>query len=186
MAALALALGAFAAPPASASTPARTHVYLFNGIFGLVFSTGVTEIADNLRADGFHASVYGPSLWPEVARAAAADYRKGQIDTIVLVGYSAGTEAVNHVVARLSKEGIPVKLAIGLDPLHPDFLLGKVDRYINFYNPRDAGRPISGGDRFTGVIQNVNLSNVPGLNHVNIDDNATVQARVVTAIRAAR
>lgn len=185
--AIALALGvvvASAASTASADVPSRTHVYLFNGILGVFFSTGVTKIADQLRTQGIEASVYGPSLWLVAAKSAAEDYRKGRVDTIVLVGYSAGTRSINHAIFRLSKEGIPVKLAVGLDPLEHEAVYGHVGRYINFYNPGDDGKPIARGPQFSGVIQNVNVSSIPGINHVNIDDNAAIRAKIISAIHA--
>lgn len=55
--------------------------------------------------------------WALVANEAAAEYKSGKARTIILVGHSAGADAIVHIAAQLGQEGIPVKMVIGLDPV---------------------------------------------------------------------
>ena len=56
------------------------------------------EIAAKLRQQGIPASVSNHLLWPLVAAEAAQNYRSGRARTIILVGHSAGTDAVANLL----------------------------------------------------------------------------------------
>lgn len=170
----------------NAAAASRTHVYLFAGLFGAFFSTGMTTIADKLHAQGIEATVYDHSEWQSVVNDATNDYRSGRARTIILVGYSAGVLSVNEAVAHLSGVGVPVRLAIGLDPMKSTTVSGRVGRYVNFYNRSAGAKPVAKGGGFHGTIQNVDLSSlVAGVPHDMVDDNPAVQAKILGAIRAA-
>jgi hypothetical protein len=126
---LGLSFGVGVAQVASASKP-HDHVYLLRGAFN-VFSLGLDQIADNLRLQGINATVDNYLGWETLADEATADYKSGRVRTIVLVGHSSGAVAVTSMAARLGERGVPVKLAIGLDPTSPMTASGHVDRYVN-------------------------------------------------------
>ena len=77
--------------------------------------------------------------------------------TIILVGHSSGAVAVTDMAARLGQLGVPVKLAIGLDPTSRETAAGHVDRYINYYIGNGIGTAVDKGRQFTGVLQNVDM-----------------------------
>ena len=167
-----------------ATQAAETHVYLMRGLLN-VFSLGMDQMAYRLQAQGINASVHNHMLWSSVASDAAAAYKSGKIKTIILVGHSSGATCLPDIVASLSAQGVPVKLAIGLDSVFHTSLTGKVGRYINFYIANGAGTRVEKTRNFSGTLDNVDVERVPGISHVSIDKNEIIQQKVIAAIDAA-
>ena len=160
------------------------HVYLLRG-FANVFSLGMDQIAAKLRQQGIHATVDNYLAWPSLAEQAAAEYKSGRTRAIILVGHSSGATAVTEMAARLSQAGVPVKLAIGLDPTSRMTTTGHIDRYINYYIANGFGDPVDKGKDFSGVLQNVDLEQMADVGHFNIDKNSRLQGMVIRDILAA-
>ena len=111
-------------------------------------------------------------LSQENANAQADFCRDGRrARTIILVGHSSGAVAVTSMAARLSQLGVPVKLAIGLDPTSRTTTTGHIDRYINYYIANGFGDPVDRGSDFSGMLQNVDLEHMSDVGHFNIDKN---------------
>jgi hypothetical protein len=180
---LGLSIGISNAQTTTASQP-REHVYLLRG-FANVFSLGMDQIAAKLQQHGVHATVDNYLAWPTLAEQAAAEYKSGRARTIILVGHSSGATAVTEMAARLSQLGVPVKLAIGLDPTSRMTTTGHVDRYINYYIANGFGDPVDRGQGFSGVLQNVDLEHMSDVGHFNIDKNNLLQGMVIRDILAA-
>ena len=128
---LALSIGVSLAQASSNPKP-RDHVYLLRG-FANVFSLGMDQMATKLEHRGIDTTVANYVSWPTLAEEAAAEYKSGRVRTIILVGHSSGAVAVTSMATRLSELGVPVKLAIGLDPTSHMTASGHVDRYVNYY-----------------------------------------------------
>jgi hypothetical protein len=160
------------------------HVYLLRGAFN-VFSLGMDQIAAKLQQHGISTTVDNYVSWQTLAGQAAAEYKSGQIRTIILVGHSSGAVAVTSMAARLGEMGVPVKLAIGLDPTSRMTTTGHVDRYVNYYIANGFGDPVDKGQNFTGVLQNVDLEHMADVGHFNIDKNNVMQGKVIKEILAA-
>ena len=152
---LAFSIGVSLAQVASKPKP-RDHVYLLRG-FANVFSLGMDQIATKLEHRGIDTTVANYVSWPTLAEEAAAEYKSGRVRTIILIGHSSGAVAVTSMATRLSELGVPVKLAIGLDPTSHMAASGHVDRYVNYYIANGFGDPVAQGRQFTGVLQNVDL-----------------------------
>jgi hypothetical protein len=163
--------------------PAGAHVYLLRGVLN-IFSLGLDEIAAKLRAQGISVTVANFVSWSSLADEAAAQYRKGQVRNIILVGHSSGATALPDMVARLGQLGVPVRLAIGLDSVFRTKLAGHAERYINFYVASGAGEPVTATKEFHGALENVDVQSVPGVGHLSIDKNQIMQQRVISAIDA--
>jgi hypothetical protein len=88
------------------------------------------------------------------------------------------------MVERLDQLGAPVKLAIGLDSVFRTSLQGRVGRYINFYVGNGNGEPVARAGHLQGTLENVNVQNVPGVGHLNIEKNEIMQRKVISAIDA--
>jgi predicted esterase len=180
---LGLSIGISNAQTTTTSQP-REHVYLLRGAFN-VFSLGMDQIAAKLQQRGIHATVDNYLAWPTLAEQAAAEYKDGRARTIILVGHSSGAIAVTSMAARLSQLGVPVKLAVGLDPTSRMTTTGHVDRYINYYIANGFGDPVDKGTEFKGVLQNVDLEHMSNVSHFNIDKNNVLQGMVIRDILAA-
>ena len=180
---LGLSIGISNAQTTTTSQP-REHVYLLRGAFN-VFSLGMDQIAAKLQQQGIHATVDNYLAWPSLAEQAAAEYKSGRTRAIILVGHSSGATAVTEMAARLSQLGVPVKLAIGLDPTSRMTTTGHVDRYINYYIANGFGDLVDKGQSFSGVPQNVDLEHMANVGHFNIDKNSVLQGIVIRDILAA-
>jgi hypothetical protein len=89
------------------------------------------------------------------------------------------------LVNSLEQLGVPVKLAIGLDPTSRMTTTGHVDRYINYYIANGFGDPVDKGQSFSRVLQNVDLEHMSNVSHFNIDKNNVLQGMVIKDILAA-
>ena len=183
LALLGLSIGISNAQTTTTAQPGD-HVYLLRG-FANVFSLGMDQIATKLQQRGIHATVDNYLAWPSLAEQAAAEYKSGRVRTIILVGHSSGAIAVTEMAARLSQLGVPVKLAIGLDPTSRMTTTGHVDRYINYYIANGFGDPVDRGQGFSGALQNVDLEHMAGVGHFNIDKNNVLQGMVIRDILTA-
>jgi hypothetical protein len=172
-------------PSKIAEGHSKVHVYLIRGLLN-IFSLGMDDMAAKLQRQGIAASVSNHLLWPQVAAEAAEDYKSGKVRTIILIGHSAGADAVANIAARLGEQGVPVKLAISLDPgLSRMPASGHVDRYINYYVSTGIGHTLAKSPEFRGNFQNVDVAKVPGVGHFNIDKNEAMEERVLRDIHAA-
>lgn len=169
------------AVPAPAANGA--HVYLLRGLLN-VFSLGLDDIAAKLEAQGIPVTITNYLGWASVADEAAADYRSGKVKTIILVGHSSGATVLPDMVERLDRLGAPVKLAIGLDSVYRTSLSGRVGRYVNYYIANGNGEPVAATKQLHGTLENVNVSNVPGVGHITIEKNQIMQRRVIGDIDA--
>ena len=167
----------------AAAAPQTAHVYLIRGVLN-IFSLGMDDIAAKLQQQGITATVHNHLAWASIADDAAAEYRSGRAKVIVLVGHSSGATCLPDIVARLSQQGVPVKLAIGLDSVFRTSLSGQVGRYINFYVANGAGTRVEKTKNFSGTLENVDVETVPGISHLTIDKNQIMQQKVISAIDA--
>jgi hypothetical protein len=171
--------------PAYAEDHSKVHVYLIRGLFN-IFSLGMDEIAAKLEQEGIPASVSNHLLWAQVAAQAAADYKSGTVRKIILIGHSAGADAIAKIAARLDEQDIPVKLAISLDPgLSRLPASGHVERYVNYYVSTGIGHTLGTTPQFHGNFENIDVATIPGVNHFNIDKNAAMEERLLRDIHAA-
>lgn len=180
-----LLLGLSIAGPAAEAAPGAQphhHVYLIRGFMN-VFSLGMDDIAAKLSQQGIYATVHNHMAWAELAQEAAADYKSGRVRTIILVGHSLGASAVTKMAARLGELGVPVALAIGLDPVYETAASGRVARYLNYYVSSGVGKNVKRTGQFRGTLQNVDVEK-PGIGHLTIDKNPAIERKVIAEIRA--
>jgi hypothetical protein len=183
-AALSLFLLASVIGVSGAQVTSSSHVYLLRGAFN-VFSLGMDQIATRLQQQGIPTTVANYLSWPTLAEEAAEEYKTGRVRTIILVGHSSGAVAVTSMATRLGEVGVPVKLAIGLDPTSHVAVSGHVERYINYYIANGFGDPVEKGPGFSGALQNVDLEHMPDVSHFNIEKNRAMQGKVIRDIQAA-
>jgi hypothetical protein len=171
-------------PAQAAPAQSSAHVYLVRGVLN-IFSLGMDQMAARLQQQGITATVHNHMLWASIADEAAAEYKSGRVKTIILVGHSSGATCLPDIVARLDQQGVPVKLAIGLDSVFHTSLAGRVGRYINFYVANGAGTRVEQAKGFQGKLENIDVEKVPGVSHLSIDKNQIIQQKVIAEIDAA-
>jgi hypothetical protein len=166
-------------------SPARAdaRVILLRGWFG-VFSTGLDQIADALKAKGIRAEVAGHLYWRTAADDILRERAEGKTDALVLVGHSQGANNVIDMARVLEVKNVPVALLITLAPYGQDPIPGNVLRAINYYQSTGWGAPITAGTGFRGKLSNVDVKEDSTVSHINIDKAARVQAEIAREVEA--
>lgn len=160
----------------------HAQIYLIRGLFG-VFSTGMDQMAAQLKAQGYH----NVSLWSwtdvdVIAGDIIQGHQAGDDAHVVLIGHSLGSNAVVQIADRLAPQAIAVDLAVTFDITEGLRVPLNVERFINFYQNNGFGRPALEPAGFTGEFSNINLSNQTQLDHGNIDNAPQLQQFVYQQI----
>src|SRR5258708_33216953 len=95
---------------------AETRAYLLRGWFG-VFSTGMDELAAELKSKGVSAEAIGHHSWKSTVSKIVQDRAAGKIGALVLVGHSQGANNVIEMAQALKAQKISVDLLVTLAPL---------------------------------------------------------------------
>src|SRR6516162_1627801 len=167
----------------STATKAETRVYLLRGWFG-VFSTGLDNVAAELRSKGIKAETVGHLAWKTTVSNIIKHHASGKSGPLVLVGHSQGGNNVIDMARLLQRENIPVDLLVTIAPAGQDPVPGNVVRAINYYNSPGWGAPLTADAGYRGKLTNINLGGDIGLYHMAIDKNPRVQAEIERAILA--
>ena len=167
----------------SSATKAETQVYLLRGWFG-VFSTGLDNLAAELRSRGIKAETVGHLAWRTTASKIIKYHASGKSDPLILVGHSQGANNVIDMARLLERENISVDLLVTLAPAMQDPIPGNVVRAINYYNSPGWGAPVTADAGYHGKLTNINLGGDIGIYHMAIDKNPKIQAEIERAILA--
>lgn len=180
-----------AAPAAGGSARSKrstAQIYMFRGGFNGAFSTGITDMATQLRHKGIPAhdlswSASGRGL-STIKKAVVRNPRTGPI---ILVGHSLGAGSAISIAEDLTDAGITVDLVIVFDSLGATRVPKGVRRFVSFKASGNRNKPGSfrPGKGFDGQIVNVDVRNLPGLDessHWNIVNQQSLQKRVIREI----
>ena len=163
----------------AAVAASRTHVYLMRGVFNV--SVGLDDLAAKLNKRGVPATVYGPLSTGAVTEEATRDYKAGKVRSIILIGHSLGGSAVLTVADALNDAKIPVALLISLDAAGGP-APANVRRVVNYYI--HTGK-VTAGPGFHGSLQNIDVGNVPGMDHMAIQSTSSMHQRMIGNVSAA-
>jgi hypothetical protein len=164
-------------PGAQARLSVRTmqpRVYLMRGFMN-VFSLGMDDLGDRLRADGITATVTNHADEDYIVSQIVANYQAGDRSPIVLIGHSLGADAVITMSQALNRYGIPVALAVLFDGTAPHQVPGNVTTAINF----TKAFMLSPAVDFHGTLSNVDLRNDASVDHLSIDKMPSLQATTI-------
>ena len=166
-------------------SPARAdaRVILLRGWFG-VFSTGLDEIAEALKAKGIRAEVAGHLSWKTAADEILRERAEGKTDALVLVGHSQGANNVIDMARVLEAYNVPVALLVTLAPYRQNPIPGNVMRAINYYQSSGWGAPVTAEPGFRGKLSNIDVREDSTVSHINIDKSARIQAEIAREIGA--
>lgn len=167
------------------STPTKANaeeVFFIRGAMN-IFSAGMNQMTDALRARGVNAKSLSNGQWKGVARDIIKRYQSGRVSfPIIIAGHSVGGQEAPKFNDTLARAGIPVALVIGVDPgwaAPPPFTAGS-PRVVNFWVGGTArGNPYRSTGGFSGTIQNVDIRAFSNADHVQIDKDKAVQSRIL-------
>lgn len=183
-----LGIGLFAVTLIAPVTANAAEVYFIRG-FANVFSRGMDQMTAQLRARGVNAKSVSNGQWSGIARDIIKRYKAGQASLpIVIAGHSVGGQEAPKFADTLANAGVPVSLVIGVDPGFappPPFTAGS-PKVVNFWIKGSArGNPYRSSGGFHGSIQNIDIRSFSNADHVGIDKDPRVQARIVGLVMAA-
>jgi len=167
----------------SCAQAADTHAYLLRGWFG-VFSTGMDELAGELKAQGIKANAIGHLSWKSSVSKIVEDKASCKLGALVLVGHSQGAINAIEIARALESHKIPVDLLVTLVPSMQNGVPANVLHAMNFYQNPGWGAPLSADRDFRGKLSNIDLASELTVTHITIDKNAKVQAEIVRAVLA--
>ncbi len=161
------------------------EVYLIRGAFN-VFSAGVNQMTKRLKSRGVNARALSNGQWSGIARDIINRNKTGRVSfPIIVAGHSVGGQEAPQFSDMLAKAGIPVALVIGIDPgwsAPPPFTAGS-PRVVNFWvGGTSRGNPYRSTGGFRGSIQNIDIRSFSNADHVQIDKDSRVQARILSLI----
>jgi hypothetical protein len=162
---------------------ADSRVILLRGWFG-VFSTGLDEIADALKAKGIRVEVASHLQWKTAADEIVRERAAGKTDAVVLVGHSQGANNVIDMARVLEAHNVPVALLVTLAPYKQNSLPANVMRAINYYQSSGWGDPVTAEAGFRGKLSNIDVKEDSTVSHTNIDKSTRIQAEIAREIGA--
>jgi surfactin synthase thioesterase subunit len=183
-----LRLTAAFALSAAVSLPSLAHaagqkVFLIRG-FANVFSPGIDLLASELKRRGIAVETSNHLSWGSTASEAIEGCRSGRISSIVLVGHSLGGAAVIDAAKRLQEAGMRVALMITLDPVSAGQAPSNVRRLENYFLSTGIGSSIKKDNGFRGQLQNVDVSNRRGADHVAMTTIPDIHRHIIGQIAA--
>jgi hypothetical protein len=163
---------------ALAETP---RVILLRGWFG-VFSTGLDNIAEDLRAKGINAEAHWHFYWSAAISEILEERAAGGTAPIVLVGHSQGANNVIDIARALTAHNVKVDLVVTLAPLLQDPVPANVVRAINYYQSPGWGAPLKAEEGFHGTLSNIDVSDDWTVFHISIDKSRRVRGEILREI----
>jgi hypothetical protein len=167
-----------AAPPSQKRLqPAPLYpakVYLLRGFMN-VFSLGMDDLAEQIRANGIAATVTNHADIDLIVPQIVSRYQAGDHGAIVLIGHSLGADAVIDMAQALDRYGVPVAAAILFDGTAPHTVPGNVATAVNF----TLRFSIAPAADFHGTLSNVDLQGDQSVDHLNIDKTPQLQAQAL-------
>lgn len=171
-------------PVERAPTEPRGHAYLFRGVAGLIYSTGMDRLAQEINRAGISASVHTYLMWRPVVEEAVRTYRRDHAP-ITVIGHSMGGDSAVAFAEVLNRANIPVSLLVTYDPTRiADDVPPNVQRYINLYQSLNfmGGGNVTAGRGFHGHYASVNLKDHREIVHINIEKAEYLHKQLVRKI----
>ncbi len=147
------------------------RAYLFRGLAGRIFSTGMDSLAKKLNQAGHVATVHG---WIErqfVEDDALSQYQaNASTDNIAIIGHSLGGNSANYMAINLVAKGVPVTYVATIDATAPrNSPAGVVADNFMSHDIR--------AEKVPGAVDYP----YPHLNHIQIDKNKSVHNQIIAA-----
>jgi ABC-type sugar transport system substrate-binding protein len=160
------------------------QVYLLKGLAD-IFSSGMDFLQAKLHARGIVAEVHSHSEAEELAQSAIAKWRGGSRGPIIIIGHSLGADAAIAMAQRLGAAGVPVTLLVTFSPVDSAPVAANVARAVNYFQSNSAWHgQITRGAGFRGALENVDLAQIPGITHFNIEKAEPLHAATLAKVLA--
>lgn len=166
---------------ASAAPASAEEVYFFRGGFD-IFSTGMNQMANELKAKKINASSHSFMSWQSIANDIVKRSKEKKVSyPIIVLGHSFGADAVTEFANFLGQNGISTELVIAFDATGQRTLTKGAKKVVN-YRSSQIG-PFVKGPGFRGTLTHVDVSKY-GANHFTIEQVEEVQALAMKEVLA--
>lgn len=180
-----------AVPAVAKTAPEIDHgrVILLLGLAN-VFSRGMDTLSEELVARGVDASSMNFGYAFEIADSLAEAYQTDKsVLPIIIIGHSLGANRALSMSAHLAEKNIPVRLVVLFDGTVPWPVPVNVEEVLNLYRPDGAcvvqsctGVTVVGAPGFEGIINNKDVSQIPGTGHLSIDKSPILHEEVIEKV----
>ena len=179
--------------PLTTATPRVGTVYCIRGWQG-VFSWGIDEMSEQLKAQGITAYVFMPEQYPEMAKTMVERYKNSpNHEPICFIGHSRGVDSSIIIARELDQAGVKVDLIVALDSVDEDVVPKNVRECRNYWMPGFLygtnilrGIPLKAQAGSIGTVYNLRLDSEEGkefheplMNHVDMDKKPKLQKHIV-------
>jgi pimeloyl-ACP methyl ester carboxylesterase len=160
------------------------QIYLLKGLAD-VFSSGMDFLQVKLHARGVIGEVHSHTEWDVLADSAIAKWHGGNHGPIIIIGHSLGADAAIQMAQKLGDAQVPVALLVAFSPVNSGAANANVAKAVNYFQSNSAWHgQITPGPSFHGVLENIDLAEVPGLHHFNIEKAADLHAATIAKVVA--
>lgn len=183
---LLIALWGLPVAPVLAGSETRPvgKVYLMRGLAN-IFSYGLDNLAETLRARHVEAQVFGFEQWEQLADDAVSWSMAHGRAPVVIVGHSLGADSAVNMAERMTALGRPPSLVVTFDPVGVTTVGAARGRFLNFYQANNGfGKRLSTNANFHGKLINRDLTGAAGIDHFNMEKDPGLHAQVVNQILA--
>lgn len=157
-------------------------VYLFRGLAN-IFSLGMNTLAEELNERGVVTTVKNHSHALRLADELAKKYKTdASVPPIIIIGHSLGANVALTMSARLAEKDVPVRLVVLFDATVPHRVPPNVQEVLNLHKPSSVGVAVAGAPGFKGIIDNQDVSDIPGVGHISIDKSKKLHAEVIEKV----
>lgn len=167
---------------AQAQAPTRTgEVYLLRGLAN-IFSLGMDQMEVKLKENGIQAKTLNHSGWKGVANNIIRRAEKNEVSyPIIIAGHSLGANSTVSMANYLADHGVEVSLVVAFDPTVKRVVGKDVDKVINYHFPNGHNDFVK-GPGFNGSLQNVDISDMKHVGHMNVEKNGELQNKFVAQV----
>ncbi|MCR9135103.1 MAG: hypothetical protein NXI27_03860 [Alphaproteobacteria bacterium] len=167
---------------AKAAVTRTGEVYLIRGLAN-IFSLGMDSMAKKMRDKGLYVRTFNHSGWKGFANKIIKRAKDGDVSyPIVIAGHSLGANSATAMANYLTKKGVKVGLVVAFDPTLKRIVKGDISQVINYYIPNGSKNEVYRGQGFRGKVQNVDVSDMRGVNHMNVEKNKKLQTQFIDRV----
>ncbi len=157
------------------------EVYLIRGLAN-IFSLGMNTMGKQLRDKGVYVKTFNHAGWKGVANRIIKRAKKDEVSyPIIIAGHSLGANSATAMANYLAQKGVEVGLVVAFDPTLKRIVKGNIDLVINYYLPGGKNQVYKGAG-FRGKVQNIDVSDMRGVNHMNVEKSRTLQAKFIDEV----
>lgn len=159
------------------------EVYFIRGLAN-VFSLGLDTLAEEYKKFGIRTYVYNHKHWEAIGSNIVKRHARSELSyPIILIGHSLGAGVAPRLASYLGARDIPVEYVVLFDPVEPVRVTNYVGTAVNYYIPHKGGiNVLDAAPGFAGEYENVNVSNMGGMDHFNIEENEILRGKITARV----